>query len=159
MEQLDVRIVKLEPMRVASAHGFGEGPETLAWDKLIAWAKDAACGRTRSAALFGSTTPIPPQAARNYAMKPGDGRSGSGIEGEITVKEFRRPVGVTDAGEEPEKTSPPPEAPGNLGRNLPAPFRGHKGGRAFFNREANFGPSPGLNMPIRNQSSPRCYSR
>ena len=35
MSELDVRIVKLEPMRVASAHGFGTNPEEQAWDKIL----------------------------------------------------------------------------------------------------------------------------
>jgi DNA gyrase inhibitor GyrI len=39
MTELDVRIVKLEPMLVASAYGFGESPEGLAWDNMSAWAE------------------------------------------------------------------------------------------------------------------------
>jgi AraC family transcriptional regulator len=39
MTELDVRIVKLEPMLVASAYGFGESPEGVAWDNMLAWAK------------------------------------------------------------------------------------------------------------------------
>ena len=38
MSELDVRIVKLEPMRVASLWGYGPEPETIAWEKLRAWA-------------------------------------------------------------------------------------------------------------------------
>ena len=37
MKELDVRIVELEAMRVASVYAFGESPETDAWDKLVAW--------------------------------------------------------------------------------------------------------------------------
>ena len=32
MSDLEVRIVKLEPMRVVSFLGFGESPEELAWE-------------------------------------------------------------------------------------------------------------------------------
>jgi effector-binding domain-containing protein len=38
MSEIDVRIVKLEPMQVASAYGFGEEPEYIAWGKLLDWA-------------------------------------------------------------------------------------------------------------------------
>ncbi|MFX1474474.1 MAG: effector binding domain-containing protein [Promethearchaeota archaeon] len=38
-DELKVRIVKLEPMRVASFHALGKSPEPLAAEKLIAWAK------------------------------------------------------------------------------------------------------------------------
>ena len=39
MDKLDVRITRLEPMRVASALGFGAVPETEAWEKLLSWAR------------------------------------------------------------------------------------------------------------------------
>ena len=43
MSELEVRIVTLEPMRVASAHGFGEQPEEQAWTPrfgvIVFWAK------------------------------------------------------------------------------------------------------------------------
>lgn len=39
MEKLDVRIVELEPMRIASFHGFGASPEGVAWEKLVVWAE------------------------------------------------------------------------------------------------------------------------
>jgi DNA gyrase inhibitor GyrI len=39
VNELDVRIVKLEPTHVASVHAFGEHPEELALEKLVAWAK------------------------------------------------------------------------------------------------------------------------
>ncbi|NIV39197.1 MAG: hypothetical protein GWN58_60215, partial [Anaerolineae bacterium] len=39
MSDQEVRIVQLEPMRVASAHGFGTNPEEQAWDKILAFAE------------------------------------------------------------------------------------------------------------------------
>jgi len=39
MSNLEVRIVKLPPMRVACVNGFGEGPEGMAFDKMKAWAE------------------------------------------------------------------------------------------------------------------------
>ncbi len=34
MSDNNVRIVKLEPQRVAVSYGFGSGPEGIAWEKL-----------------------------------------------------------------------------------------------------------------------------
>ena len=39
MPELEVRIVRLEPMRVASVRAFGESPEREAWDRLRHWAE------------------------------------------------------------------------------------------------------------------------
>ena len=39
MSDLDVRIVKLEPMRVASVRAVSESPEVDAWSKLRSWAE------------------------------------------------------------------------------------------------------------------------
>jgi DNA gyrase inhibitor GyrI len=39
MSELNVEIVTLNPMRVASAYGFGTNPEEQAWQKLAIWAK------------------------------------------------------------------------------------------------------------------------
>ena len=39
MADLDVRIERLEPMRVASARELGESPEPKAWEKMRAWAE------------------------------------------------------------------------------------------------------------------------
>ena len=36
MTELDVKIVTLEPMRIASVYGFGDSPEIEAMDKLFA---------------------------------------------------------------------------------------------------------------------------
>ena len=35
MSELQVRIVELDPMYVASVHGFGASPEEIAWQKLV----------------------------------------------------------------------------------------------------------------------------
>ena len=39
MSDLDVKIIKLEPMRLASAHGFGKSPEGLAAGRMNAFLK------------------------------------------------------------------------------------------------------------------------
>ena len=90
MKPLDVRIVQLEPMRVASAHGFGESPETLAWDRLTAWAKARGLWQDGTARrFFGFNNPDPAPGSPNYGyetwMTVGPEVQS---EGEITVKEF-----------------------------------------------------------------------
>ena len=37
MSQIEVRIIKLESMRMLSSYGYGPNPESIAWDKLIAF--------------------------------------------------------------------------------------------------------------------------
>ena len=39
MSKLDVRIVRLEAMRVASAYGFGASPEGIAHEKIQTFLK------------------------------------------------------------------------------------------------------------------------
>ncbi len=71
MESLmDVRIIQLEPMRVASAHGFGAGPETIAWDKLIAWLKARGMWKDGTPRrFFGFNNPSPMHGSPNYGYE------------------------------------------------------------------------------------------
>lgn len=68
--KLDVRIVKLEPLRVVSAYAFGERPEEAAWAKLEAWARprgyldDLAHHR-----IFGFNNPNPSPSSPNYGYE------------------------------------------------------------------------------------------
>lgn len=62
MSGLDVKVVKLEAMRVICFNGFGEGPEGVALDKLFAWAK--AHGKTGR--VFGYNNPNPAAGSPNY---------------------------------------------------------------------------------------------
>jgi hypothetical protein len=41
MREIEVRIVKLEPMRVASVWGFGQEPEGITYNKLDVWREDS----------------------------------------------------------------------------------------------------------------------
>jgi AraC family transcriptional regulator len=70
MDKLDVRIVKLEPMRVASFWGFGASPEKAAWEKLFAWARPrgllADLAKHR---LFGFDNPSPSAGSPNYGYE------------------------------------------------------------------------------------------
>ena len=90
MSEMDVRIVRLEPIRVAAVLGFGASPEGLAWDKMTAWLKTSHLledGRTHR--FFGFNNPSPSAGSPNYGyevwvtvdapVQP---------EGEMAVKDF-----------------------------------------------------------------------
>jgi DNA gyrase inhibitor GyrI len=90
MSELDVRIVKLEPIRVASFHAFSATPEHDAIRKLIAWAQPrgmldgTACQR-----IFGFNNPDPSPGSPNYGYEFWI-TVGSDVqpEGEVKIKEF-----------------------------------------------------------------------
>jgi AraC family transcriptional regulator len=65
MSDIEVRIVKLPPMRVACVNGFGEGPEGSAFDKMKAWAK-AHNLLGKPYRLFGYNNPDPSPGSPNY---------------------------------------------------------------------------------------------
>jgi DNA gyrase inhibitor GyrI len=67
MSEMNVRIVKLEPVRVACASGFGAGPETQAWDKLKAWMRrKGLMDDLKSRRFFGFNNPNPSLGSPNY---------------------------------------------------------------------------------------------
>jgi len=70
MSDLEVRIVKLEPLRVASVQAYGASPEGTAWDKLVAWAKPKGLldtpGQHR---IFGFNNPDPSPGSPNYGYE------------------------------------------------------------------------------------------
>jgi AraC family transcriptional regulator len=68
MTDLDVRIVELEPMRVASAYGFGQSPEGMAWDKMQAWAREKGL-ISKPYRNFGFNNPNPSPASPNYGYE------------------------------------------------------------------------------------------
>lgn len=88
MSELEVRIVQLEPMRVASAHGFGESPEVEAFEKMLAFMelKGLAFEEVR---WFGFNNPNPSLGSPNYGydvwITLGPGVAG---EGEVAIKEI-----------------------------------------------------------------------
>jgi DNA gyrase inhibitor GyrI len=70
MSELEVRIVKLEPMRVASVYGFGESPEGEAWEKLVAWAKPKGLlDDLEQHRIFGFNNPNPSPGSPNYGYE------------------------------------------------------------------------------------------
>jgi DNA gyrase inhibitor GyrI len=90
MSELEVRIVRLEPMRVASAHAYSESPEQDAMAKLVAWAKPKGLLEDlEKHRVFGFNNPDPSPGSPNYGyefwivvgpdVEP---------EGEIKIKEF-----------------------------------------------------------------------
>jgi DNA gyrase inhibitor GyrI len=111
MSELEVRIVMLEPMHVASVHGFGESPEEKAWDKLMAWAKTKGLvNDLETHRIFGFNNPDPSPASPNYGyefwmvvgpeVEP---------EGKVRIKEFAGglyAVARCEVGGEPWETIP-----------------------------------------------------
>jgi DNA gyrase inhibitor GyrI len=70
MSKLEVRIVNLEPMRVASAWGFGQSPENEAWEKLLAWARPRGLlDDLEKHRLFGFNNPNPSPGSPNYGYE------------------------------------------------------------------------------------------
>lgn len=70
MENLEVRLVSLEPMRVAYSLGFGPSPEAQAWDTLLKWANQAGLLKDRSARrFFGFNNPDPTPGSPNYGYE------------------------------------------------------------------------------------------
>jgi DNA gyrase inhibitor GyrI len=65
MEQLEIRIITLPPMRVACVNGFGQGPEGQAFDKMKAWLK-AHDLLGKPARQFGYNNPDPTPGSPNY---------------------------------------------------------------------------------------------
>jgi AraC family transcriptional regulator len=70
MSDFEVRIVELKPMRVASFLGFGESPETIAWDKLMAWARPRGLlDDLEKHRKFGFNNPNPSPGSPNYGYE------------------------------------------------------------------------------------------
>ena len=67
MEEIQVRIVTLEPLRAICLNGFGSEPEMQAWNKLVAWAQAHGLwqdGQPRR--FFGYNNPSPSAGSPNY---------------------------------------------------------------------------------------------
>jgi DNA gyrase inhibitor GyrI len=70
MNDLDVRIVNLEPMRVASALGYGESPEEIAWDKIVTWSRSKGMlDDLKACRFFGFNNPNPSPGSPNYGYE------------------------------------------------------------------------------------------
>lgn len=89
MSDLEVRIVTLDPLRVASAYGFGAGPEEIAFEKIQAFAvannllKEGKLPNT-----FGFNQPDPSPGSPNYGYEvwlPLDGDTQG--QGDVAIKD------------------------------------------------------------------------
>ncbi|NLG49716.1 MAG: GyrI-like domain-containing protein [Chloroflexi bacterium] len=70
MSELVVRIVRLEPMRVASVYGFGAEPERIAHEKLVAWAGPRGyLDDLEHHRVFGFDNPSPSPSSPNYGYE------------------------------------------------------------------------------------------
>lgn len=90
MNDLDVRIERLDPMWVASAHSIGERPERESWGVLRAWAEPKGLlGSPDSHPLFGFNNPNPAPDTPEYGYEfwiqvdPG-----TETDGTVAIKEF-----------------------------------------------------------------------
>jgi AraC family transcriptional regulator len=90
MSEMDVRIVRLEPMRVAAVLGFGESPENLAWDKMTTWLNATRLlDDGQSHRFFGFNNPSPSAGSPNYGYEVWVNVDETvQVEGEVTVKNF-----------------------------------------------------------------------
>ena len=70
MSEIEVRIEKLAPMRVARFHAFGTGPEQAAWKKLLKWAEPISLLEDTTAhPVFGFNNPSPKKAGEEYGYE------------------------------------------------------------------------------------------
>ena len=70
MTDINVRIVKLEPQRVAMSYGFGSGPENIAWEKMLAFVKAKNLDKDGQAhRYFGFNNPNPAPGSPNYGYE------------------------------------------------------------------------------------------
>lgn len=90
MSDLDVRIVQLEPLHVACAHGFGESPEIQAIEKMMAYLESRGLEVDHETVRwFGFNNPNPSPGSPNYGydvwvtVGP-DGEP----EGDVTIIDF-----------------------------------------------------------------------
>ena len=70
MSELEVRIVTLEPMRMASFYGYGDSPEAQAWEKCKAWGKGKGIlDDPKDYRNFGFNNPDPSTGTPNYGYE------------------------------------------------------------------------------------------
>jgi DNA gyrase inhibitor GyrI len=91
MDELEVRIEKLEPMRVASVQAISKSPENEAWNKMRAWAEPRGLlDNVKKNPVFGFNNPNPSPGKEEYGyefwIKVGEDVE---PEGDIKIKEFK----------------------------------------------------------------------
>ena len=89
MSDIEVRIIELEAMRVASAYGFGEQPEYEAWEKILDWTEKQGIEDLSEHRFFGFNNPNPSPGSPNYGYEQWITVGEDAIEEEeIEFKEF-----------------------------------------------------------------------
>ncbi len=90
MSDLNVRIVKLEPQRVAMSYGYGSGPENIAWENMLAFVKAKGLDKDgQPHRYFGFNNPNPTPGSPNYGYEQWITVDPMlQAEGEIKVKTF-----------------------------------------------------------------------
>ncbi len=90
MSDLIVRVVRLEPMRVACARAVSASPERDAWEKLLTWAEPR--GLLQDPArypVFGFNNPNPSPGREEYGYEFWIGvKPGAEAEGGVEVRDF-----------------------------------------------------------------------
>jgi len=70
MKENEVRIITLEPMRLATFLGFGTEPEHQAFNAMLTWAKEHGLyGEGQTPRLFGFNNPDPSPGSPNYGYE------------------------------------------------------------------------------------------
>jgi DNA gyrase inhibitor GyrI len=87
---VDVRVVRLEPLHVASALGFGPSPEAQAWETLMAWARaQGLAGDLKAHRFFGFNNPNPAPGSPNYGYEQWMTVGPEATAGEgVTIQDF-----------------------------------------------------------------------
>jgi DNA gyrase inhibitor GyrI len=90
MRESEIKIVRLEPVRVAFTLGFGRSPEAEAWEKLLSWANEKGLlDDIKSHRLFGfnNPNPVPSNPEYGYEQWITVGPDAE-PEGDVQIKEF-----------------------------------------------------------------------
>jgi DNA gyrase inhibitor GyrI len=90
MSDLEVRIIRLEPLHVAMAYGFGVEPESIAWEKLLAFFRATGLDKDQqSHRFFGFNNPNPSPGSPKYGYEQWV-TVGSDVkgDGDVRIKDF-----------------------------------------------------------------------
>ncbi len=70
MREIEVKVVRLDPMHVAAAYGFGERPEDQAWQQVGQFVKQAGLENDgQRHRYFGFNNPSPTPGSPNYGYE------------------------------------------------------------------------------------------
>ncbi len=89
-DEIEVRIVNVEPMRIASVRVVSKNPEQQAWQKLSTWAEaEGLLDDLEKHPVFGFNNPSPSPGHKEYGYEFWIGvDSDTDAEGEIEIKDF-----------------------------------------------------------------------